>query len=349
MSNRRATSADVARLAGVSRTTVSFVLNDRADARIGAATRKRVLEAADRLGYRPHASARHLAAGTTHTLALVLQRSAEQAAMDPLLPEMLRGLTESVGTLGYRVQLESLGEGSGAVLDLVRSREVDGVIVSGPRLEDPGLAGLEDPANAELPIVIHGSLPGSGLPSIDVDNFSGARQAVEQLIGLGHQRIACICSARMGFTSAQERRAGYRSALAEAGLPTERSLEASGDFEPASGSQAMSDLLEREVDFSAVFVASDSLALGAIAALRAAARNVPGDVSVVGFDDIPLAAYVDPPLTTVRVPARDLGGQAGRLLIDRLNAVAVPARTLLATRLIVRGSAAAPAAIVMGR
>lgn len=355
MAKRRATSADVARLAGVSRTTVSFVLNDRADARIGAATRSRVHQAADRLGYRAHGPARQLAAGATRTLGLVLRRSAEQVAIDPLLPETLRGLTDQARAAGYRVQVEPLSAEPGAILDLLRSGEVDGLVISGPRIEDEALDGLDDPAADELPIVVHGSLPGSGLPSIDVDNVTGARQAVEHLITLGHRHIACITNAPLTYTSARERLEGYRAALEAAGIPAEPALEAIGGFDPPSGSRAMTELLGREVDFSAVFAAGDSVALGAIAALRQAGRRVPRDISIVGFDDIPLAAYLDPPLTTVRLPARELGALAGRILLDRLQAIAVPARTLLATRLMVRGSAVAPTAataaavVLMGR
>ena len=349
MTQRRATSADVARLAGVSRTTVSFVLNGRPEARIREATRARVLAAADRLDYRAHGPARQLAAGATHTLGLVLRRSPEKVAVDPLLPETLRGLTEAARSADYRIAVEPLQADPGLILDLLRSGEVDGLVLSGPRVEDEGLDGLDDPGSEDLPIVIHGSLPGSGLPSVDVDNTSGARQAVEHLLALGHRRVACITNAPLGYTSARERLAGYHAALAAAGLASDPRLEAAGDFDPPSGGRAMADLLGREVDFSAVFVASDSVALGAIAALRQAGRRVPGDISIVGFDDIPLAAYLDPPLTTVRLPARDLGAQAGRILLDRLHAIAVPARTLLATRLMIRGSAVAPAAVLTGR
>ncbi|HEX5465418.1 MAG TPA: LacI family DNA-binding transcriptional regulator [Candidatus Limnocylindrales bacterium] len=355
MTNRRATSADVARLAGVSRTTVSFVLNERAEARIGAATRARVLEAAEQLGYRAHGPARQLAEGATRTLALVLRRSAEQVAMDPLLPETLRGLTDTARAAGYRVQVAPLAAEPGLVLDLLRSGEVDGLVISGPRVEDERLDGLDDPTIEELPIVVHGSLPGSALPSVDVDNGAGARQAVDHLIALGHRQIACITNAPLGYTSARERLDGYRAALSAAGIPHDPRLEAIGDFDPPSGGRAMAELLGRGVDFTAAFVAGDSVALGAIAALRESGRGVPRDISVVGFDDIPLAAYVDPPLTTVRLPARDLGAQAARVLLDRLAALTVPARTVLATRLVVRGSAIrptvapAPAAALMGR
>lgn len=337
MARTRPTSADVAARAGVSRTTVSFVLNYRTDVQISDETRQRVLRAASELGYHPHAPARQLAGGRSHILGLVLRQSAEQVAGDATLAETLRGLASAARSAGSRVMVEPLAP-EGTYDRLLRSQHADGLIVSGPRMDDPSLAEL---VRDGFPIVLQGSMPGLDVPSVDVDNVAGARGAVEHLIALGHRRIACVTNARLTYTSAQERLAGYRAALETAAIAYDEALVAEGSFDAASGERATSELLARTA-FSAMFVASDVLTLGAFGALRGASRHVPRDVSIVGFDDIPLAAYFDPPLTTVRLPAFELGQAAGRALLDRIAGRAVPQRTLLPTELIVRGSTAPP-------
>jgi DNA-binding LacI/PurR family transcriptional regulator len=338
---KRPTSADVATEAGVSRTTVSFVLNGRTDVKIPAETRERVLDAAERLDYHPHAPARQLAGGRSHILALVLRQTPEQIAADAVLAETLRGLASAARAKGFRVMVEPLSpEGpDSSYAGLLRAQHADGLVISGPRIDDPQLLAL---VRDGFPLVLQGSLPDLDVTSVDVDNVAGARGAVEHLIGLGHRRIACITNAPLVYTAAQARLTGYRLALEAAGLPVDAGLIATGDFDAPSGHAAMHDLLGR-ASFEAVFVASDVVALGAIGALREAGRKVPDDVSVVGFDDIPLAAYFDPPLTTVRLPASELGQAAGRALLERIaDPTAAPRRTLLPTELIVRASTASP-------
>jgi DNA-binding LacI/PurR family transcriptional regulator len=337
---RRPTSADVAEEAGVSRTTVSFVLNRRTDVKIPDETRRRVLDAAERLGYHPHAPARQLAGGRSHVLAIVLRQTAEQVASDAVLAETLRGLAAAARTKAFRVLVEplALDDQSATYEDLVRGQHADGLIISGPRIDDPQLAAL---VRDRFPIVLQGALPGLDVASVDIDNAAGARGAVEHLIALGHRRIACITNAPLVYTAAQERYDGYAQALAAAGIERDPELVETGDFDAPSGHAAMRRLVDR-TDFTAAFVASDVVALGAIAGLREAGRIVPDDVSVVGFDDIPLAAYFDPPLTTVRLPAFELGQAAGHALLERIADAAMAGRTLLSTELIVRGSTARP-------
>jgi LacI family transcriptional regulator len=184
-------------------------------------------------------------------------------------------------------------------------------------------------------------LPEIGVPSVDVDNVHGARTAVEHLLALGHTRIGCITNAPLAYTAAQSRLAGYRAALTAAGIEAAPSWVEEAAFDAASGHRAMANLL-RAADLTAVFVASDVVAFGAIGAMRAAQLRVPEDMSVVGFDDIPLAAFFDPPLTTVRLPAYELGHAAGIALLDRISHASVPARTLLPTELVVRASTGPP-------
>lgn len=339
MQDRRAKSEDVAALAGVSRTTVSFVLNDRPGAQISSATRDRVLAAAASLGYQPHASARGLAAGRTHTIGLVLRQSPEQVAEDALLAETLRGLSEAARAEGYRVLVEPIAPTDGPYSGLIRSKSTDGLIMSGPRADDREIRNL---SNSRAAVVIQGSLDGVDLPSVDVDNAEAARRAVEHLIGLGHRAIGIITNAPLAYTAAADRLAGYRAALAAASVPEPDGAIAEAAFDAASGRRAMAELLAASPQLTAVFVASDVVALGAIAAIREAGLRVPGDISVVGFDDIPLAAYFDPPLTTVHVPAYDLGRAAGTALLDRINGRDGTARTVLPTDLVIRSSTAPP-------
>ena len=335
-SRRRPTSADVAARAGVSRTTVSFVLNDRPGTNISLTTRERVREAAAELGYHPHASARGLAGGMSHILGFVLRQSPEQVAGDAALAETLSGLAAAARTAGFRVMVEPLDPVQGSYESLLRAQHADGIVVSGPRIDDAGLARL---ARDGFPIVLQGSLPGINVPSVDIDNFSGALRAVEHLIGLGWRRIACITNAPLAYTASQQRLDGYRAALDAAGIPFDENLVAHAAFDAGSGHRVMADLLRR-ASIEAVFVASDVVAFGAIAAIREAGLRVPDDISVVGFDDIALAAFFDPPLTTVRLPAYDLGVAVGTALLDRVAGRPVPDRTLLPTELIVRSSTA---------
>lgn len=339
MARRRPTSADVARHAGVSRTTVSFVLNGRDDVAISPETRRRVIEAAEELGYHPNASARQLAGGASLTLGLVLRQSAEHVAADALLPETLRGLASAARAADYRVIVEPLPPGEGSYEDLLRSRWADGLVVSGPRADDEALGALVEDG---FPVVVQGSVPGGGVPTVDVDNRRGARHAVDHLIARGHRRIGCVTNASLAYTAAAERAAGYRDALEAAGIPYEEELVLEGDFDAASGQAAAEELLEREPDLAAIFAASDVVAFGAIGAIRSQGRRVPADVSVIGFDDIALAAYSDPPLTTIRLPARDLGETAGRVLIDLIAGRPVEERTVLPTELVVRASVGSP-------
>lgn len=332
---RRPTSNDVAREAGVSRTTVSFVLNDRRDVAISAETRERVLEAARDLGYHAHAGARQLAAGRTRTLGFVLRQSPEQVASDALLPETLRGIAAAARTEGFRVIVEPLPPEAGGYESLLRARHVDGLVVSGPRSDDGELQRLRAEG---FPVVLQGTLDGNGVPMVDVDNRKAAREAVEHLIGLGHETIATVTNAPLAYTAAQERLAGYRDAHETHGLPMSDDLIAEAAFDAASGHAAMTRLIARSPRPTAVFAGSDVVAFGVYGAVREAGLRIPADVSVVSFDDIPLAAFADPPLSTIRLPAYELGLQTGRILLGLIAGRDVPPRTLLPAELVIRAS-----------
>lgn len=339
---KRATARAVAELAGVSRTTVSFVLNNLDGMRISEETRQRVLAAARRLDYHPDATARRMAAGQTHVIGFVLRQDPEQAFADHFLPQVLSGLGQAAAAQGYHVLFQTLPpkNKTNAYIHLIRERHVDGIVLSGPRFDDEAILALQA---AGGPIVIMGQLPSVDIPFVDVDNVGGARLATEHLIRIGYRRIALITNAPLDYTASSDRLLGYRHALEAAGLPYDQSLVRFGQFTPQSGAAAMDELLDLAPRPAAVFVASDTVALGALQTLRRRGLSVPADIGLVGFDDIPLAEYVDPPLTTIRLPAHGLGWGAAEMLV-RLIAGDEPIRNpqvLLETELVIRESCGA--------
>ena len=341
MTKRRVTSRDVAERAGVSRTTVSFVLNDVPGANISQETRRRVLQAAQEMGYVPDAAARSLASRRTNTLGLVLVRNQSHIAVDAFLPLVIHGLADTTRQSGFHLLLEPVEDISHpeAYIHLVRAKHIDGIVLSGPRSDDQQLPSL---LNEGFPVVLLGQLPGNPACFVDVDNRSAAREAVQHLICLGHQRIGCITNAPTQYTGGADRLAGYRDALQSAGIAFEERLVRFGNFVPESGYQAAFSLLKEVPAPTAIFVASDVVAFGAMAAIRECGLTIPDEVALVGFDDVPLARYIDPPLTTVRLPAAELGRQAGQMIVRLIqNGEVTPKNTMLETELVVRASCGA--------
>ncbi|HRD84506.1 MAG TPA: substrate-binding domain-containing protein, partial [Rubrivivax sp.] len=222
-------------------------------------------------------------------------------------------------------------------IDTLRARRVDGVIVLTGRLSDATLAGYA----RSMPVVVTGRRQSApGLMALDFDNFGGARLAVEHLLGLGHRRIAFI-SGDMRHPDSKERLRGYRSALEAAGVPLHAALILAGAYTEESGRIAVEQLLDRGERFSAVFAANDQMAYGARLALHRRGLQVPGDVSLVGFDDLASSVYSIPPLTTVHHPIYELGQLAATALLQLL-AGERPAPTMPQPRLIARESTAPP-------
>jgi DNA-binding LacI/PurR family transcriptional regulator len=345
LSAKRVTSQDVATRAGVSRTTVSLVLNDVQGIQISDETRRRVVLAAEELGYVPEASAQALASRRVKIIGLLLTRSPHHIASDTFLTQILDGLIEIAHKKGLRLLIDLIKaqHQKEAYLQLVRSKRIDGVILTGPRFDDEALKLLEQEG---FPTVIMGQLPGVEGCSVDVDNCTAAQRAVSHLIQLGHQRIACITNAALYYTAAEARLQGYRQALEEVGIEYDPQLVRYGDFDPDSGYREMMDLLNHssadEPAFTAAFVASDVVAYGAKAAIRDKGLNVPRQIALVGFDDVPSSRYTDPPLTTVKLPARELGRVAGDYLVRLMDGEQLHGtRVLLDTQLIIRESCGA--------
>ena len=342
--SRKPSISDVAKLAAVSRTTVSYVLNNVTSIHISEPTRQRVLDAARELNYHPNAIARSLARKQTLTLALVLCVSPDRLSADAFLPGVIYGITSVTAPAGFRLLIEVVEDVTqpDAYVRLIGEAHVDGMILAGVRLDDTQILELR-PNN--FPIVLWGQLPGSDLPSVDIDNVQAARMAVEHLITLGHERIACVTNAPLQQPESVSRLEGYQRALQTHGIAYDESLVRYGDYEERSGYEALVDLLTLPLPPTAAFVASDVVALGALRAAASAGLRVPQDLALVGFDDIQFSQYLLPPLTTVRVPAREIGATAARMLLqlvqNGLGVLLPPASVLLETELVIRESCGA--------
>lgn len=336
---QRVTSRTVAQAAGVSRTTVSFVLNGR-DQGIPSETRERVLRAAQELGYVPSAAARTLASGQARTVGMVICE-ARHLLTDAFLPQAVYGLTQVAKERGYRVLVEPLENVAtpDAYRSLVQAKQIDGVLVLNPRADDRQLPLL---IAEGFPVVTIGQPPGGHGAHLDIDNVAAAELATAHLIDRGHRRIAHIGYGSPRFTTVAERLSGYRAALENAGCPPDDALIAFADYSAASGDRAVRQLLERgggRPQFSALFCGNDTVAIGAMHALHEAGLRVPEDVAVVGFDDIPMAAHSAPPLTTVRSPLLEMAERAAHLLVNLVEGEEPDgASEVLASELIVRAS-----------
>lgn len=338
MSKKRITSQDVANLAGVSRTTVSFVLNDVKGLNISSETRQRVREAAEKLSYVPDARAQALASRRAKAIGLVMTRSPHHISTDTFLPQIIGGLMEVTKDYKLRLLIEYVeaDHQDRAYLELARAKHIDGMLLLTPRLDDAGLKKLEQ---MDIPTVLMGELENTNLYSVDVDNALAAQEAVEYLLDLGHTQIACISNAPPSYTASPDRVRGYKNALSHAGLVPDDEMVRYADFTPESGYVQMRSLLGSGRTITAVFVASDNVAMGVKAALREAGLRIPEDISLVGFDDIPWAQFADPPLTTVHLQAQELARRACLVLMDLLHGkTPEPKRQVIETHLVVRKS-----------
>jgi DNA-binding LacI/PurR family transcriptional regulator len=339
---RRVTSNDIAQAAGVSRTTVSFVLNEKSGTNISPETKARVLEAAEALGYVPNSAARMLVSGRSRTLGLVLAHG-DLMSVDAFAPPLMFGISRVCNARGYKLLVEAIEAGSrrDAYLDLARSKRIDALIVLNSNSEDKGLVRL---IQSQFPVVLFGSIGQPNENSIRPNTGKAAVRVTRHLIDLGHRRIAHITYAPVRYIGARERLRAFRRALERARVEFDEKLVAWGDFTMASGYRAMQEILKRRQHPTALFAGNDTIAVGAIAALREAGLSVPHDVAVVGFDDLPIAAYCHPPLTTVDTEPIKQGEQAALAAIELLEGHPVGIRDCaLSQKIIVRESCGAHA------
>jgi DNA-binding LacI/PurR family transcriptional regulator len=329
---------DVARRAGVSTATVSYVLND--SRQVGEETRRRVMTAARELGYRPSVIARGLQAGESRMLGYSW-RPVSPNQFNPILEQFINSVAEASARHGYHVLTFPYPDESSAVdvyRELVESGRVDGFILPNTRFDDERIRYLR---KAGFPFVAFGrSNPDWDFPWVDVDGADGVRQAMEYLYQLGHRRIACLAWPEE-LVPGHYRLLGYQSFMDQAGLPMPEGfiLRAENDYH--AGYRAMHDwlALAEEQQPTAVVALSDLLAIGVLNAGCDAGLVVGSDLAVVGFDDSPIACYLRPPLTSLRQPIRELGDQLISMLIGLVQHEDVQTtRVLLKPRLIVRDS-----------
>ncbi|CAN5640147.1 LacI family DNA-binding transcriptional regulator [soil metagenome] len=330
---QRITSHDVAARAGVSQSTVSLVLSGSPRARIADATRTRVIEAARDLGYRPNLLARGLVQRRSFALGIVVSD-----LDNPLFTEVVSGAERVAADAGYGVLLGDAREiPAGEHVQRLRERQVDGVILAGVALD-----ALPEGALSGANVVVVDE-PSATHPGVASDAFGAGRLAARHLLELGHRRLAFIGPASESHTFRMRER-GFVAELREAGIPLPSARLRRARPSVAGGEGAMRALLREDEGTTAVFCANDLTALGALKAGAAAGMTVPEGLSVVGCDDIEMARYVTPELTTVRVPARGLGARAARLLLLTLDGRDTGALTgkPLEVQLVLRGTTAAP-------
>jgi len=324
---------DVAKKAGVSIATVSRVLNN-SDHPLDPVTRQKVLDAIEELGYIPNAAARSLQLRKTRTIGILLPSIA-----NAYYSAIVDGVEEVAYKYGYALILcitNRSWERTKEYIQLLSEKRVDGMIFTGGGALDDAKRNrvFQD---SKLSMIVVGR-HNSDLPAVQVDNVKVGFQATEHLISLGHKRIATITGPKVS-TTAEDRYAGYKMALESYGLEEDISIVAEGDFLVQSGYFAASQLpLNGKDRISAIFAQNDLMAIGAMRFLKAQSLRIPNDVSIVGCDDLDLAYYITPSLTTVAVPAFELGKTAMDLMVDSLDGKNVPSLKILPTELKIRES-----------
>ena len=341
MKRKKVSASDVARAAGVSRTTVSFVLNNTPGKNISEETRQRVLQACERLNYEPDVNARRVAMVRNRSVGLYIRHS-QYVYTDAFIVRTVEGMSQAVNRHRVQLVIQPISQ-SGEIdyRELVARDRLDGVILINTRDDDPQLEQLLD---VGVPVVSLDDIGDAPADQVFIDNHKAAGDMVDYLHGLGHERIAMIAHAPSHYNASRERIRGYLDAAARHRLGHGDDLLEIGDFSEDSGYRAMKRLLERRAPPTAVFAGNDVIAYGAIFALREAQFCVPDDVSVVGFDDDYLSRYLNPPLTTMALPAVGMGLAAVDRLVQRMTGTddSEPRRIILPTSISIRMSAAPP-------
>jgi len=330
---------DVARLAKVHPGTVSRALNLQTRALVNQETAERVMRAAAELGYRPNPIARGLKTNRSYTVGVLIPD-----LTNPLFPPIMRGIEDGLGSAGYTsliVNTDNDDERERSHLEAMRVRQVDGFISATARLDRDVLA--EIAARGTPLVLVNRSFEDGSVPAVAVNDRQGSRLAVEHVASLGHKHIGHIAGPQNTSTG-HRRYLGFLEAMMLIGLEApEKHVSFSEWFTEEEGARVCAELLDRASDLTAIVAANDLLAIGCYDALEARGLRCPDDVTVVGFNDMPLVDRLQPPLTTVRVPQREIGSVAAELLLERLADVSLtPREILLEPTLIVRGSTAPP-------
>jgi LacI family transcriptional regulator len=327
---------DVARRAGVSVTTAHRGINGKGE--LSDATRERVLAAARDLNYVPSATARALVSGRTQTIGMVVTDNAS-----PVYAGIVRGVEEVVNRAGFGLLLCNSSDDQDralACLDLLRAKQVDGVLLTPVQTSRVDVETLRAAGIPYVLLLRHFGDPAD--PAVLVDNEAAGYAATRHLIALGHRRIGHVAGPEH-VSSARERLAGYRRALEEAGIGLDPALVAHGAYTIEGGYRAALGLLDRPERPGAIFAANDLQAVGVMKACRERGLSVPGDLALVGGDDIELAAFLATPLTTFHQPALEIGRRGAAMLLERLqDGDIAPRQDVLAPKLIVRASSGGP-------
>jgi LacI family transcriptional regulator len=330
---------DVARVAKVHPGTVSRALNEETRVLVNPETAERVLKAADELGYRPNRIARGLKTSRSHTIGVVIPD-----ITNPLFPPILRGIEDRLDEAGYTslmVNTDNDPEREAVYLDAMRGRQVDGFISATARLDRELLVEL---AAAGTPLVlVNRSLEDGSVPAVTVDDRHGVALAVEHVVGLGHARIGHVAGPQ-NLSTGHRRHLGFVEAMASAGLSAPSEQIRFGEFfTEEEGARAANELLDAAPDVTAIVAGNDLMAIGCYDMLEQRGLKCPEDISIVGFNDMPFVDKLRPPLTSVRIPQREIGKVAADLLLEQLAGGAeVASEILLEPTLMVRGSTAPP-------
>jgi len=312
---KRVSALDVAKKSGVSRTTVSFVLNNSPGKKLSEETRQRVLRAADELNYKPNIKARDLALTRNSSIGVFICRS-QFFFSDAFIPKIIEGIAQKLNK--YRVQLilQPVKLEQSNYLQIAKKDNLDGIIILNTHDRDEGLKQVID---SGFPVIVIGTISNKGVMQVDIDNKVSAKNAVKYLINLGHRKIAIITHAPTIYYSARDRLNGYREAMEEGSIDVIPELIKFGNFSEGSGYSAMKEILRLKERPTAIFAGNDVVCYGAIKAIKDSFLDIPDDISIVGFDDDYLSRYLDPPLTTVSLPATGLGSKAASMIIDLIS------------------------------
>jgi DNA-binding LacI/PurR family transcriptional regulator len=322
---------DLAELSGVSRATVSRVINGGS---VSPETRQKVLDVLETTTYRPNLAARNLASGKSGVVGVVMHVAAQLTFTDNYFAGLLTGICDSLTEQAAGMMLWLGNRTKEQTLDQILSMGMlDGIIVTADTIDDPLVDGLR---SSGVPTVLVGHRRADNDASyVDIDNEPSAEAITDHLVGLGRTRIGHI-TGRHDSVSGRDRKTGYKRSLRRAGLSIE-GLIIEGDYTADGGYKAATKLIEAKVD--AIFCASDNTAAGALDAIRNAGLRVPEDIALAGFDDLALASQLDPPLTTMRQGIEEIGHEAARTLVRLLeNPEQGPRRVLLPTELVIRQS-----------
>lgn len=325
------TIGEIANLAGVSKTTVSRVLNKKPD--VDPATREKILAIIDEYNFQPNAFAKAISLQNNRYIGLLVPHKVEYIFSNAFYTEVMRGVSTEVDARGYYLLICYAHEVN--YLDIYNQNRVEGFVLLSPGSYHKGI--IESLKAEKVPFVSTAKVTNEEMVYVDIDNFHGGALMMEHLVSLGHRRIAYI--GKPSLISSIERRDSHKAILEKYALPYDLSLVlVSNNSSIKDGYENTQQLLQLPIPPTAIFLANDIMAVGAIKAIQQAGLRVPEDISVAGFDDIPLASYSNPPLTTVRQPAYEKGVAATRLLIQIIEKQETPCCELLDVELVVRGS-----------